>query len=211
MCAYEIQGLQGKGVIAHVKHFAFNDQETDRNGIAIWLNEQAAREIYLLPFEYAVSEDKGFSHVVMNSFNRIGVIWAGADKNLQLNILQNEWGFKGYTITDMAQSDGSIYMLLRDGFAGGTNLFMKSASSDDLATMDSMKNDAYFANMVRDSAKRIIYNITNFSANMVAGKVIAITPWWQTLLTTLTIVSGVLMGGSLAMAAFCILKSMKEQ
>ena len=211
MCAYEIQGLQGKGVIAHVKHFAFNDQETDRNGIAIWLNEQAAREIYLLPFEYAVSEDKGFSHVVMNSFNRIGVIWAGADKNLQLNILQNEWGFKGYTITDMAQSDGSIYMLLRDGFAGGTNLFMKSASSDDLAMMDSMKNDAYFANMVRDSAKRIIYNITNYSVNMVPGEIVSVTPWWSVLLTTLTIVSGVLMGGSLAMAAFCILKSMKEQ
>ncbi len=207
MSAAEIHGLQGKGVIAHVKHFAFNDEETERNGIAIWLNEQAAREIYLLPFEYACSEDKGYSHAVMSSFNRVGVTWSGADSHLQINILQKEWGFKGYTITDMAQSNGGTYMLFNDGVNNGTNLFMLTGSP---TALDEWKGNAHFANMVRDSAKRIVYNITNFSANMVAGKVIAITPWWQTLLTTLTITSGVLAAGALAMAIVSIVKSRKE-
>lgn len=55
MAVAEINGIQRYGVIAYPKHFAFNDQEANRNGIAIWLNEQAAREIYLRPWRYACS------------------------------------------------------------------------------------------------------------------------------------------------------------
>lgn len=207
MSAYEIQGLQGKGVIAHVKHLAFNDEETSRNGIAIWLNEQAAREIYLLPFEYAVSQDKGFSHAVMSSFNRAGVRWTGADAGLQVEILQKEWGFKGYTITDMAQSDAGFFMCYNDGIANGTNLFMKSGGPNEL---DTWKDNAHFANMLRDSSKRIMFTIVNYSANMVAGNIVSITPWWSTLLTALTIGSGVLTAGALAMAIVSAVKSRRE-
>ena len=207
MSAYEIQGLQGKGVIAHVKHLAFNDQETSRNGIAIWLNEQAAREIYLLPFEYAVSQDKGFSHAVMSSFNRAGVRWTGADAGLQVEILQKEWGFKGYTITDMAQSDAGFFMCYNDGIANGTNLFMKTGGPNEL---DAWKDNAHFANMLRDSAKRIMYTIANYSASMVGGDIVSITPWWSTLLLTLTIGSGVLAGGAAVMSILSVIKSRKE-
>lgn len=55
----EVQGMQAKGVIAHVKHFAFNDEESERNGISIWLNEQEAREIMLEPFRYSLSAAMG--------------------------------------------------------------------------------------------------------------------------------------------------------
>ncbi|MCD8295885.1 MAG: hypothetical protein LUE27_11695 [Clostridia bacterium] len=47
----EVRGIQERGVVAYVKHFAFNEEETNRNGMSVWLNEQSAREIYLLPFE----------------------------------------------------------------------------------------------------------------------------------------------------------------
>ena len=212
MAVYEIQGLQAKGVIAHTKHLAFNDEESDRNGIAIWLNEQAAREIYLLPFEYAVSEDKGYSHAVMSSFNRVGTIWAGADAGLQLNILQKEWGFHGYVITDMAQSNAALYMVHDDGFVNGTNLFMASGSA---TALDAYKDNAYFALKVRDSAKRIIYNIVNFSASMNGissnTKVESVTPWWDTLLTTLVITSGILAAGALALSIVSRVKGRKEQ
>lgn len=75
------------------------------------------------------------------------------------------------------------------GLANGTNLFMKTGGPNEL---DAWKDNAHFANMV-------------------AGKVIAIAPWWQTLLTTLTITSGVLAAGALAMAIVSIVKSRKEQ
>lgn len=207
MSAYEIQGLQGKGVIAHVKHLAFNDEETSRNGIAIWLNEQAAREIYLLPFEYAVSQDKGFSHAVMSSFNRAGVRWTGADAGLQVEILQNEWGFKGYTITDMAQSDAGFFMCYNDGIANGTNLFMKTGRAD---ALDDWKGNAHFANMLRDSSKRIMYTIANYSANMVVGDIVSVTPWWSVVLTSLTIGSAVLAAGALAMVVVSAFKTRQQ-
>ena len=59
-----------------MKHFALNDQETNRNSmLCTWSNEQAIREIYLKPFELAVKE--GGADAVMSSFNYIGTEWAG--------------------------------------------------------------------------------------------------------------------------------------
>lgn len=71
---YEIQGMQAKGIIANVKHYAFNDEEAARNGIGVWLNEQEAREIMLLPFEYALSsaEGMGDAAAVMSGFHPRG-------------------------------------------------------------------------------------------------------------------------------------------
>lgn len=195
----EIKGLQGKGVIAHVKHFAFNDEETNRNGIGIWLNEQSARELYLLPFEYALTPSKGNAAALMSSFNRAGCLWLGADGNAQKNVAQKEWGFTGYIVTDMAISNGSSYMLYNDGFANGTSLFMKSGSE---SALDEWKANAYFANAVRDATHRILYSITNYSYAMngidSSSGVVYVTPWWQSLLLGLKIGFGVLAGVSLA-------------
>ena len=100
MAAAVISGAQSKGVACFVKHFALNDQETarDLNGVLTWANEQAIREIYLKPFEYAVKE--GGTIAVMSSFNRIGTTWTGGDYRLCTEILRNEWGFRGTVITD---------------------------------------------------------------------------------------------------------------
>ena len=54
MGAAEVSGVQEKGVFCYIKHFAINDQETNRKGVATFSNEQAIREIYLTPFEYSV-------------------------------------------------------------------------------------------------------------------------------------------------------------
>ena len=90
-----IKGAGKKGVYCYVKHFAVNDQETDReyNGILVWANEQSMREIYLYPFEIAVKE--GGATGMMSSFNRLGMKWAGGSYALLTQVLRDEWGFHG--------------------------------------------------------------------------------------------------------------------
>lgn len=94
------RGLQETGTVAVVKHFAANEQETNRAafGLYVWGTEQSFRELYLKPFEIAVKE--GEAHGAMSAFNRMGPIWAGGSKALLTDVLRNEWGFKGFVITD---------------------------------------------------------------------------------------------------------------
>lgn len=77
LAAYAVQGADTYGVYSYIKHFALNEQETNRLDMAAtWCNEQAIREIYLRPFEIAVKE--GGANAVMSSFNYIGPKWTGA-------------------------------------------------------------------------------------------------------------------------------------
>lgn len=94
------RGLNSAGTVAVVKHFTANDQETNRAnyGLYTWVNEQALREIYLKPFELTVKEAEVYG--AMSAFNRLGAIWAGGDSALLTNVLRNEWGFRGFVITD---------------------------------------------------------------------------------------------------------------
>ena len=99
MASNEIAGAKEKGVYSFMKHFALNDQETNRsNMVCTWADEQAIREIYLKPFEMSVKE--GGAQAVMSSFNYIGYTYAGASSNLLNTVLRDEWGFKGFVLTD---------------------------------------------------------------------------------------------------------------
>ncbi len=100
MSAAVTRGVQSKGIVVTVKHFAANEQETNRqsNGLYTWLNEQSLREIYLEPFEISVKE--GGAKGIMSAYNRIGAQWCGGSKALITDLLRNEWGFDGFVITD---------------------------------------------------------------------------------------------------------------
>lgn len=99
MASSEISGAKSKGVYSFMKHFALNDQETNRtNMVCTWANEQSIRETYLKPFEMSVKE--GGAQAVMSSFNYIGYTYAGASSNLLQTVLRDEWGFKGFVLTD---------------------------------------------------------------------------------------------------------------
>lgn len=99
MASNEIAGAKEKGVYSFMKHFALNDQETNRtNMVCTWADEQAIREIYLKPFE--MSGKEGGAQAVMSSFNYIGYTYAGASNNLLNTVLRDEWGFKGFVLTD---------------------------------------------------------------------------------------------------------------
>ena len=100
MAAAETRGAQDGGLVVTIKHFALNEQETNRQGVNTWANEQAMREIYLKPFEIAVKQ--GGAHGVMSSYNAIGPIQTGASQALITDLLSNEWGFQGYVVSDFS-------------------------------------------------------------------------------------------------------------
>ena len=119
MGAYEILGAHEKGVVTYVKHFVGNEQETHRasGGDCTFTNEQALRELYLKPFEYAVK--LGGTKGIMSSFNRLGTTWTGGDYRLLTEVLRQEWGFRGAVITDF--NTNPSYMNTRQmAYAGGT-------------------------------------------------------------------------------------------
>ncbi|OZG65217.1 glycoside hydrolase family 3 N-terminal domain-containing protein [Bifidobacterium eulemuris] len=99
MAANEVAGARSKGVYSFIKHFALNDQEANRTQmLCTWSNEQAIREIYLKPFEMAVKD--GGAQAVMSAYNYIGTTYAGASPNLLNTVLRDEWGFRGFVLTD---------------------------------------------------------------------------------------------------------------
>lgn len=211
-CEAEVKAVQAKGVIVHVKHFIFNDEEANRNGIGIWLNEQSAREIYLKPWEYAVMPSRGNAHAVMSSFNRAGCVWTSASTELVQNILRGEWGFDGYVITDMASSNAALFMTYLDGFMNGTDAYLGAGSA---TALDEYKSSPTFANMIRESSHRILYVVCNYSSAMnglsSSDRVVEITPWWGVTLIAVEAVFGVLTGGAAVMLALSFLYERKQR
>ena len=158
--AAEMRGVRSRGVIAYMKHFALNDQETDRYGNAIFADEQSIREIYLKPFEYMTVE--GGANAVMVAMNRIGARWAGAHKGLMTEVLRNEWGFNGMAITDQASVSAMLYQDMISGLWAGTDLWLNTNST--LWSLDSYTSNATVMSNVKRAAKNIVYAITNSNA-----------------------------------------------
>ena len=153
--AEEIQGAQAKGVYAFIKHFALNDQETNRTHmLATWTNEQALREVYLRPFEIGVKQ--GGAHAVMSAFNYIGTTYAGAHPELLNTVLRQEWGFQGMVLTDYFAGYGyqNADQIVRNG-----GDFMLATLDIDIAKVNT-QSDAGLAQM-RRASHNILYTVAN--------------------------------------------------
>ena len=104
-----VGGAKAEGLVTTLKHFALNDQETNRTGIFTWADEQTMREIYLKSFEIPLKETK--SAGVMSAFNRLGTVWCGASDPLLNGLLRGEWGFEGFVVSDYSWNlTGTGYM-----------------------------------------------------------------------------------------------------
>ena len=169
----EVAAIRSKGVYVFCKHFALNDQEEGRYGISTWSNEQAIRELYLEGFEGAVKEAGGN---VMSSFNRLGVVWSGANRGLMTGILRDEWGMEGAAITDC--SVYAKYMDYRYGVLAGQDLW--DGYSMGMATLDGLDKDPAIVTAVQTAAKNIAYNVTHSHAmNVGNAQIITVIPAWR--------------------------------
>ncbi|MEE1563451.1 MAG: glycoside hydrolase family 3 C-terminal domain-containing protein [Acidimicrobiales bacterium] len=93
-----IRGVQGGGVGTTIKHFVANDSEFERNSIDSVVPDRALREVYLRPFEIAVSEAEPWG--LMGSYNRVNGTFACENRWLLTEVLRDEWGFDGIVVTD---------------------------------------------------------------------------------------------------------------
>lgn len=114
-----ILGEQSQGVISTVKHFACNNQETERGTISVEIDERTLREIYLPVFEAAVKEAN--VRAVMSSYNKINGIWSSHNNWLLNEVLKKEWGFTGLVMSDW----GAVHDA-HDAATGGCDLEMPS-------------------------------------------------------------------------------------
>ena len=163
------------GIYGYIKHFALNDQETNReNMLCTWSNEQAMREIYLKPFEMAVKE--GGATAVMSSFNFIGNEPAAACAPLLKQVLREEWGFRGMVLTDAFS--GNFYQDADRYLRNGNDAMLCAFDTDGNFPDDVTSATAVKA--MRQACKNIMYTVVNsriYDNNAAGGLLL-----WQKLL-----------------------------
>ena len=157
--AYVHRSLLELGVVTSTKHFAFNDQETNRDGLALFLNEQAARENELRGFQIPIRD--GSLRGLMSAFNRIGCTHVAADKGLMNNILRGEWGWNGFLMTDSVKS--AQYFMPRECLMAGNDMMLGGSNNGKVwnFTVDDVKDDIVVQNALRESYHRKLYYYVN--------------------------------------------------
>ena len=167
----QVMASESQDVYPYIKHFALNDQETNRNGIlCTWTTEQAMREIYLKPFEEAVKVATPGKLAIMSSYNYIGSVWAGENPQLLQDVLRGEWGFKGMVLSDYFGNYG--YMNAERAIRGGTDIMLDVAGNAIIT--DTTSGTSLQA--MRQATKNIFYTTVNSA--VYEGDAATGTPGW---------------------------------
>lgn len=159
MAACELEGADNYGVYGYVKHFALNDQETNRTyQLCTWNTEQSIRETYLKAFEIAVKG--GNTGAVMDAHSYIGDKWCGASYELNTAVLRDEWGFRGFVSTDMFAGYG--YYDADIAIRSGVDSMLNPMNAPDGTVSDT--TSATSVRAMRNACHNILYTVVNSRA-----------------------------------------------
>ena len=195
LASEQVLGAADRGVYAFTKHFALNEQETERNGqLCTWSDEQAIREIYLRPFEEVVKAD-GDAQAMMGAFNYIGNTYASAHVGLNQTVLREEWGFKGMLETDYFSGLNYGYQTADQAIRGYTDIMLASTETTNHVT----DHSATSVIAMRRAVHNILYTAVN-SWRYADGEPADPMPAWQIAMIVADVVLGVALVGLEAIA-----------
>ena len=173
-----VQGAQSKGTLVNIKHAAFNDQEINRSGIAVFMSEQKARELELRnlqqafegngkPASFVNDASKNETYTmgalgVMTAYNRIGAVAPSANVSVIRNIMMNEWGFHGYNVTDF--TGVSLRAMPKESIMNGTTAFCGFGASVDYWNAEALSGDRQMLLSIKEDMHNILYSLANSAA-----------------------------------------------
>ncbi len=214
LLAEQVRGLTNTGKYCYLKHLALYETEHERDSMYTWCNEQALREIYLVPFEKAIQD--GGCVGIMSSYNRIGNVWTGGSEALIQGVIRDEMGFNGTVVTDYVDSWSTNFMSIEDAVRAGGDINLGQRNSG----LDTGFDDS---NRIQNQAKEVChhvlymflspiaanaeYNESDDVEQIVVGTVVEPWVWWKLALTDLNIIVGV----GCAYWLYFILRSMKRR
>lgn len=143
------KGSQEAGTAVCLKHYALNNQETNRGSVNVIADERTMREIYLKPFEAAVKE--GGAMCVMPAYNKVNGYYCSENAHLNNEILRGEWGFKGMTVSDWGGTHSTMGAAL-----GGLCVQMTGDNYFGQALIDSVRNGALDESVVDAKVREIL-------------------------------------------------------
>ncbi|HBN00327.1 MAG TPA: hypothetical protein DD384_03735, partial [Firmicutes bacterium] len=211
MVTETVRGMQNAGVYPYIKHFVINDTETHRYRLFNWCTEQALRETYLKPFQWAIQKADALG--LMTTYGRIGAVYTGGSVALNTVVARGEWQFKGSIITDYSGPENSFFMVLDQALRAGVDKGMAVGFNSKYGFDYSENSTKRLQYAMREAMHHSVYTWLralhingNYNAEadgeskIVMGQKIEPLNWWKPTLFGLD----VFVGFAIAVWAWCV-------